>query len=162
MSETPLSPVETSRPQAANQRKSSRKKWILGGCLSCGCLITIVFLLALLVWGGVALFKGGAAPWKAVSSYLEAVKARDYAQAYIYLSNDLQKEMNLSEFISFIQTHPHEYEGIEKARLESLDISDNRAHVEGVIVYSNGKKASFEASLIKEDNVWRISGITIR
>ncbi len=162
MSETPPSVLETSSGQATSQQRSSRKKWILGGCLGCGCLVIIILLFTLFLWGGVALFKMGSAPWKAVSGYIEAIKARDYAQAYIYLSDDLQKEMSLSDFISFIQTHPDEYEGIEKAKLKSLNISDNRAQIEGVIIYSSGKEASFEASLVKEDNVWRISGITIR
>ncbi len=162
MSETLFSPLEASRAQVTSQEGSSGKKWILGGCLGCGCLIIIVLLFTLFLWGGVALFKMGSAPWKAVSGYLEALKARDYAQAYIYLSNDLQKEMSLSDFISFIQTHSDEYEGIEKAKLKSLNISDNKALIEGVIIYLSDKRASFEASLIREDNVWRISGITIR
>lgn len=163
MSETPSSPPETASVQVAPEQESSRKKWILGGCLGFGCLIVIfLFVIALFLFGGVALFKAGSAPWKAVNGYLEAVKARDYAQAYIYLSDDLQKEMSLSDFISFIRTHPDEYEGIERAKLKSLNISDNRALIEGVIIYSSSKETTFEASLIKEDNVWRISGITIR
>jgi hypothetical protein len=163
LSETPSSPPETASVQVAPEQESSRKKWILGGCLGFGCLIVIfLFVIALFLFGGVALFKAGSAPWKAVNGYLEAVKARDYAQAYIYLSDDLQKEMSLSDFISFIRTHPDEYEGIERAKLKSLNISDNRALIEGVIIYSSSKETTFEASLIKEDNVWRISGITIR
>lgn len=143
-----------------SQKKSSLWNWILGGCLGCGCLF-ILLAITLFFIGGATFFKAGAGPWKAVSDYIEALKAKDYAQAYIYLSEEVQREITLLNFTSLIETRPGIYEGIEKARLNSVSVNNDRAKVEGVVIYVSGERAPLTADLVKEGNVWRILKITI-
>lgn len=160
-------PVPPPPPQSAPSvtpregEKSNKWKWIVGGCIGCGCLIAII-VGALLAFGGLKLFQVVGAPAKAVEEHLLAVSQRDYAKAYSYLSQGLQSELDLKTFSDFIKERPQYYENIEKFKLTNVSIENNRANVEGKVVYESGEEAEVIVSLVKEGTLWRIEEIEVK
>lgn len=161
-SQATFTPLATTPPPAPGAKKKSKKWWILGGCAGCGCLALVVLLALFLISGGVALFGTLQAPVKAVEEYLQAATTGDFARAYTYLSQDLQKEVDLSSFTRFIQTHAESYGGIDKVKATSVNINNNQATVEGKVIYKDGSRAPLEAALVKEAELWKISTITVK
>lgn len=157
-----FAPPATTPPTAPAPKKKSKKWWILGGCAGCGCLVLIALLAFLFIGGGAALFSGLQAPVKVVDEYLQAATTGDFAKAYTYLSQDLQKEVDLSGFSEFVKTHPENYEGIDKATTSSVNINNNQADIRGKVIYKDGSSAPLEATLVKEGSFWKIRSITVK
>ncbi len=99
---------------------------------------------------------------KVVEEYLQAATSGDFAKAYTYLSQELQKEVDLSGFTEFVQTHPENYQGIDKINTSSVKINNNQASLEGKVIYKDGSSAPLEAALVKEGNLWKIRIITVK
>ncbi len=159
---TPPTPPQPSTPVAPTEAKKGNKwKWIVGGCLGCGCLIAII-VGVLLAFGGLKLFQAVNAPAKVVEEHLMAVTEHDYAKAYTYLSQDLQSELDLETFSGFIKERPQFYENIKEFKMENVNIKDDRADVEGTVIYETGEKAPVVASLVKKDTLWRIEEIEVK
>ncbi len=155
-------PASSLSPASTAPGKKSRKWWILGGCGGCGCLVLIALLTFFLLGGGLSLFGSLHAPVKAVEEHLLAVTNGDFSRAYTYLSQELQKEIDLTSYTDFVKSHPENYEGIEKINASSVNIKGNEAQAEGKVIYKDGLTASFEATLIKEGNFWKIKSLWVK
>lgn len=160
--QTTFIPPTTTPPPAAAPKKKSKKWWILGGCAGCGCLILIALIAFFFIGGGFYLFSGLQAPAKAVDEHLQSVTKGDFAKAYTYLSQELQKEMDLTGFTEFVKTHPENYEGIEKFSTTSVNINNDQASIKGKVTYKDGSTAPVEATLVKEGNLWKIQSIWVK
>lgn len=156
----PATPPPVFTSNSNGRQKSTRWKWIAGGCLGCGCLIAII-VGVLLAFGGLKLFQAVGAPAKVVEEHLVAIQEHDYAKAYSYLSQGLQSELDLNTFSQFIKERPQFYENIKEFKLGNVSIENNRANVKGKVFYTGGEKANVVASLVKEDTLWRIEKIEV-
>jgi len=98
-----------------------------------------------------------------ITKFMEAGKARDMGAAYAcWYSYSATKE----DIVKFIESSYDIFSGYER-----LTISDQEAkpgvggiaegNVSGAIIYTGGQRLSLKARLVKEKNLWKITGIQI-
>jgi len=98
-----------------------------------------------------------------ITKFIEAGAARNMGAAYACWSPHSANEENIAEFIE------SSYDVF--AGYESLTISDQETRsgaggisegdVSGAIIYTDGKRLPLKARLVKEKDVWKITGIRI-
>jgi hypothetical protein len=142
-------------PSAAPRKAQGRGPlfWVLSGC--CGCLT----LLALGAAGFVAalyFMTQGAAD--AARAQLEDLKRGDQIAAYNRLSSTYQQTMTPEAFEQLVATHPA-LRSYANATFNNRSVSGNTASLSGTITATSGEREPVTFLLIKEGDVWKISGI---
>lgn len=97
---------------------------------------------------------------KVVDKQLAAMKAGDIQKAYSYTSNDFRRNTSLVVFESFVKKHPALANNVDRTILER-EVSDGKGTVKGTFKAKDGTKTTLLFSLIKENNQWKILGISV-
>jgi len=119
--------------------------------------ISAVVLIAAVIGVAIFLLVGAIkAPADVSNKYLQALNDGDLSTAWGYISKDTQKEETRSGFISDKESFKGE---IDSYNTSGVEVSNGNARVEMDIEFKDGKKATWEISLIKENGKWKINSI---
>jgi hypothetical protein len=121
-------------------------------------VVIIVCIIAFFIWRTVrqrSQFKS------VITEFMEAGAARNMGGAYACFSPQSATKEEIAELIesSYDVFANYERLTIKKTEVDSSGIPE--AYVTGAITYTGGKKLPFKASLVKENGVWKITGIHI-
>ena len=144
-----------------------------------GQIISLYYLITLwrntrysffIILTGVAILLGGILPptlqFKAeikpvIIEFVEAVGAKDVDRAYRCVPSGADKE----ELGDFINSNYPLFKGYEDVSISSSSVKSGAdvttGQISGSLVYANRAKRPFEASLVKEGEVWKITDFRI-
>jgi hypothetical protein len=96
-----------------------------------------------------------------IAEFMEAGAARNMGGAYACFSPQSATKEEIAELIenSYDVFANYERLTIKKTEVDSSGIPE--AYVTGAITYTGGKRLPFKTSLVKENDVWKITGIHI-
>ena len=96
-----------------------------------------------------------------ITEFMEAGVAKDVDRAYSYCLSSVSKE----ELARLITNNYELFEGFEDVTTSSLSVQTSAgittAECIGTIIYSSDRRLPFEATLVKENSIWRITGFHI-
>ncbi|MBU4175301.1 MAG: DUF4878 domain-containing protein [Actinobacteria bacterium] len=145
----PVVPVAAPRPAKKGMSRGGKIAIIVG--------ISAVVLIAAVIGVAIFLLVGAIkAPADVSNKYLQALNDGDLSTAWGYISKDTQKEETRSGFISDKESFKGE---IDSYNTSGVEVSNGNARVEMDIEFKDGKKATWEISLIKENGKWKINSI---
>ena len=145
----PVVPVAAPRPAKKGMSRGGKIAIIVG--------ISAVVLIMVVVGVAIFLLIGAiTAPADVANNYMMALNNGDLSTAWSYISKDTQKEETRSGFISDKESFKGE---IESYNTSGVEVSDGHAQVEMDIDFKDGKKDTWEISLVKENGDWKINSI---
>ena len=140
---------------ATAKRWSSKKTRIVA--ISVG-----VLAAAVLVPGLVHMFQFFSGVEPAVAQFMEAGVTRNVEAAYACWSPQSATEEEIAEFI---ESSHDVFAGYERLTISSKNGQSGggieSCYVSGAIIYTGGQRLSLEASLVKDNEVWKITGVRI-
>ncbi len=125
---------------------------IIGACV-------ILLVIAAIVVGIVMLVNVVTGPADAANKYVSAINDGNFNEAYSYLTDSTQGTLSLSDFKEKVG----ELEGkIEKYNTQSISMQGTTfAKVVMKLRYSDGSRASWDMTLVKQNDKWKIQAIDI-
>ena len=120
---------------------------------------------------GFVLFLGGIIPTfmqikaevePVITEFMEAGVAKDMEAAYACFS---PQAVTKKEITDFINNSYNVFESFERVATSSFEVSSSagitEGYVSGAIVYTGDGRLPFEAWLVKENDIWKLTGIDI-
>jgi len=136
------------------QKGGIKKPLIIG--LGIGAVVIVVIVI--IVMTQLSGMFSGVEP--VIAQFMEAAEARDVEAAYACFSPELVTEEDLAEFIE--NNYDDLFAGYESLTFGSFEGESSAGvttcHVSGVVVYTGNQNLPFEASLVKKNDVWKITG----
>lgn len=136
-------------PEAPVKKDRTLLNVLLAGC---GCLV-VIGIVAGLFFG--RFFSFANQPKKTIQNQIDAINEDNYRLAYSYFSTGYQRSVSLPafreklrEFVPFLP--------IKEVNLNSVNIRNNRASIEGTLGGSNGVIFPIHYELIREKEEWRV------
>ena len=125
-------------------------------------IIGLVGVIVLVI-GIVALVGGATSGLKSViGEFMEAGAAGDVEAAYAYWSTGAATEQQIRELV---ENNRGLFEGYKGLSISNSSVRSTagitRADVGGAISYTDGRRLPFDARLVKENDVWKLTGIQI-
>ncbi len=94
-----------------------------------------------------------------VRNQLDALRAGDIQKAYSYTAKDFQKVTSLSDFEKFLDQYPS-LKNNKSSSFSERQIENNMGTLKGTLTAEDGAQTPIEYRLIKEDDSWKILGIS--
>ena len=94
----------------------------------------------------------------AVKKFMKAGAVRDVKAAYACWSPQFATE---EEIADFIRGRYDLFAGYDRVRINHSEATIDSSYVSGDVTYTGNQSSSLEASVVKENKVWKISGIRI-
>ena len=149
---TPGAPVTVPRTAKKGMSRGGKIAIIIG--------ISAVVLIAVVIGVAVFLVIGAiSAPADVANNYMMALNDGDLSTAWGYISADTQKEETRSGFVSDKESFKGE---IESYNTSGIQVSNGNAEVTMDIDFEDGKEATWEISLVKENGEWKIDSVSDR
>lgn len=128
-----------------------KKPFIIG-------LVGVVVLIGGLA-GGLTQFKSEAEP--VISEFMEAGAAKNMEAAYTCFSSQSASKEEIAEFIN---DNYDLFAGYERVTTSSWEVQSSAGVTEGytagAIIYTDDTRMPFEAWLVKENDVWKLTGFS--
>jgi hypothetical protein len=109
-----------------------------------------------------AIYYGIRRGWLDVNSvirkFMKAGAVRDVKAAYACWSPQFATE---EEITDFIRGRYDLFAGYDRVRINHSEATIDSSYVSGDVTYTGNQSSSLEASVVKENKVWKISGIRI-
>jgi FHA domain/Domain of unknown function (DUF4864) len=148
---SPVPPMAA--PPVAPAKGRSPFFWVGLGC--CGCLGVGLAVLGLMF--GAAFFATRGAV-EVVHAQLAQIKTGDVDGAYKRMSDSYQQSHSAADFAAFVARHPALKENAD-ATFNTRNVTNNKAHLEGVLIARSGTKEAVSYDLSKRGGDWAIDDI---
>ena len=158
---SPTPPESTSIPS----RRPRWWLWIFGG------LVIIALLCGgIIVVGGISLFQNSQSAAtdaiKVVDRFLQAGARKDASAGFLLFSETVRDQQVTQEGIAKLFTEHKEYfADYSQVKQDSFNVTSGTngvtASLEGSISYNGHPNRKFTATLVKEDNGWKLIGIRL-
>ena len=125
-----------------------------------GSTVVVVLLLGVMLPNLMQFFSGVNT---VIAEFMEAGAARNVEAACACWSPQSGTEGDIAEYIE--SNYEDVFEGYERVDINSRSGQSggdvDSCHARGAIIYTGGKRVPLEAQLVKENDVWKITGIQI-
>jgi len=156
----PIAQTYTQLPVEVEPKPQSKAKKVL--------LVLGVLLLLGIVVGGYAFYQGvkdGPMVSQEVTTFLQYAAANDVTSAYSMTSSEFKKEVS-KEKMSQLFTLKSNFADFKEQSQTGFTVSKNVGQptlykYSGKIIYTDGGEGTVEATMVKEDGVWKILGIYV-
>jgi hypothetical protein len=140
-----------------HMQKGGIKKPLAIG-LGVGVVLVVVVVLIVTQFSG--LFSGVK---PVIAEFMEAGEARNVTAAYACWSPQSATEEEMAGYIE--SNYDDVFAGYERLNISSQSIESSAGittcYVSGAVIYTGDQSLPFEASLVKKNDVWKITGINI-
>jgi hypothetical protein len=159
--------------QAVEPKKSNKKLWIIMGIvlgvLACCCLIAVVAT-------GMGVISSAREKYpveKVLDSYMYAMKIKNAERAYEMFSPRAQRQIPISKIQELFEGNNYVlFDGYQSLSVKTIKIAatvntnpdlpqGTVATVTGTIAYQDGIEGTFNGTLEKVEDTWRIDGIYV-
>ena len=126
-------------------------------------VVGVVVLVVGLVTSCTQLYEEVSEVEAVIGEFMEAGEARDVEAAYAYFSPRSATEEEVDEYIE--SNYDDLFAGYESLTIGGWEMSSSggitEVYVSGAIIYTGDQSLPFVAWLVKENDVWKITGIYI-
>jgi hypothetical protein len=127
--------------------------------IAIGSVVGVVLLLGVMLPNLMQFFSGVNT---VIAEFMEAGVARDVEAAYACWSLQSVTEEEIAGYIESSYDVFADYERVDlNSQSGQSDGGISEAYVKGAIIYTGGQRLPLEASLVKDNDVWRITGVRI-
>ena len=116
----------------------------------------VLFLLVVFGIIGFALYQSSSTPEKTLSSYCDALNAKDYQTAYNQLASSIQNHETEKQFASALQQDFTKQGGLKACNISPVQEHGSTATSTLTYSFANGKTSANTDTLINENNTWKI------
>jgi hypothetical protein len=139
------------------QKGGIKKPLIIGLGVGIAVIVVIVIIVTTQLSG---LFSGVK---PVIAEFMEAGEARNVTAAYACWSPQSATEEEIAEYIE--SNYDDVFAGYERLNINRWSGESSAGittcYVSGAVIYTGGQSLPFEASLVKKNDVWKITGINI-
>ncbi len=125
-------------------------------------VVIVVACLYVGIFGLIFTFVG--APLRALSAVgkaeLAALRQGNIAQAYSYTSSAFQKKIDINTFKKFVESYPQLHDNTGST-FTDLEYKDNDGLISGTLSLQDGSTVAIKITLVKENNQWKMFGMTV-
>ncbi len=100
-------------------------------------------------------------PSVTVQEHLEYTRKKEFKSAYNLLVSSLKEKITIGEFIKNVDDNGLLLKHISDYEFPDFKLEGERATVKGKIIYETGEVSIVKASLLIEENRWRVSSLLI-
>jgi hypothetical protein len=98
-----------------------------------------------------------------IAQFMEAGQARDAEAAYACWSTQWTSEEDIADYID--SNYDRVFAGYERVNISGFEAESSggitQCDVSGAVIYTGDERLPFQASLVKSNNTWKITYITI-
>src|SRR5450759_1139124 len=157
----PGAPMPAGTPPQAFMPPPPVKKGMGKGCMIAivVSLVMIVLIVAAVIIIGSVVFKAITAPADVANNYVRSINEGNLTAAFADLTAQTQKNETKAGFEKNMST----FKGnISKWFTSSINVNNGRATIVMDITFTDGSKATWDMTLIKEDGKYKILNVTPR
>jgi len=157
----PGAPMPAGTPPQAFMPPPPVKKGMGKGCMIAivVSLVMIVLIVAAVIIIGSVVFKAITAPADVANNYVRSINEGNLTAAFADLTAQTQKNETQAGFEKNMST----FKGnISKWFTSSINVNNGRATIVMDITFTDGSKATWDMTLIKEDGKYKILNVTPR
>lgn len=158
----PLQPVINQAPFVNFQAEKPKPKRIVLKIVG-AIVLVIVLLMGYLLYQGT---KNGPQVSQTVTNFLTYVSDNDLESAYELTGSQFKEEISMQEFQKFISSTKAQYSDFQEQKQTGFTVKKYAGQptkyvYSGKITYADGETGELSATLVKENNEWKILSVNV-